>query len=323
MESEVQIISELSKIVEQAPNAENYINLAKAYYKLDEPDYENAIINYSLALKYKNCPKEAYYYRGIVYLRKKDNKNALKDLKTAAKLLPSIDTYFVLGNMYRLLEKYKQALKIYSKLIKFKSYMPAYKYRADCYYEICAYKKAIKDYSVAIEAYPQDEDLYNYRAFAYWQIKNKLKNVISDFTKILEINPKNLKAYTDRGYAYFQNKEYEKSIQDYKKFIELKETGAGDDSHDSFLDINFAYGYIGVNQEKLRQYDEAINNILKAVNQGEKFTMFNFSLAICYFAKKCFKLGILNYIKAIKYYFSDVILHKIDLFIYKFKRIFL
>ncbi len=326
-EQEEQIIQELSAKIEHEPNAENYINRANFYWTMPMTEYEKAIADYTSALSFENCPDSVYYNRGGVYFQNGDYDNALQDLNIAVKLLPTPKTYHGRGDTYRILKQYKQAIKDYSKAIELnKDFPSAYKFRAECYYELGNFSQAINDYNKAIETYTEDEDLYNSRAFSYWQFKDKLQNVILDFTKIIELNPKNLKAYTDRGYAYYQNKEYEKSISDFQKFIELEETNTGDNNHTSYLDVDFAYGRIGVNQMKLKNYDEAITNLEKCVYSNNKcashYDLFLKSLAYCYIFKKRNYIKTLHLlIKAIHYKTLDIISVYMFNFIYKIQNV--
>lgn len=324
-EKEEQIIRELSTKIELEPNAENYINRANYYWTMPLAEYEKAIADYTSALSFENCPKSAYYNRGGTYFQNGDYHNALKDLDIAVRLLPTPKTYHGRGDTYRMLKQYKQAIKDYSEAIKLQEDFPsAYKFRAECYYEIGNYLKAISDYSKALETYNENEDLYNDRAFSYWQFKDKLSNVISDFSKVIELNPKRLKAYTDRGHAYYQNKEYEKSIIDYQKFIELEETNTGDNNHKSYLDIDFAYGRIGVNLMKLKKYDEAITNLEKSLCNNKcarPYYLFLKSLAYCYIFKRNYIKALYLLIKSVYYGTLDILSVFMFNFIYKVKNV--
>ncbi len=62
------------------------IYLSRGKLQLEKKKYEEAISDFSLAIKYNASSGEAYYYRGACKDALKDSKGACADLKKAAAL---------------------------------------------------------------------------------------------------------------------------------------------------------------------------------------------------------------------------------------------
>mgnify|MGYP004460041309 FL=1 len=321
------LLEKLTNKIKLEPSAEVYIKRANVYFL--EQKYKDAILDFTSALSFEDCPNIVYYLRGGCFHKYGDNIKALEDLNVAVDLVNTPNVYYVRGDVYGSLKQYCKAINDYSQAIAMQKDFPsAYWKRGYCYCEMGKYSKAIEDYNKALETYSDNADLYNDRAFAYWQevnkffsSKNKLSNVIADFSKVIELNSKRQKAYTDRGHAYYQNKEYEKSNSDYETFINLKETNSGDKSYESYLSIAFAKGRIGVNQMKLKQFDNAIFNLEESIGNDQCASTFPFflsSLAFCYFAKRAYRKALTLYIKAISHKISQILCYPLYIILDKF-----
>jgi len=101
---------------------------------------------------YKNIPV-VYYNRGLIYSEKKEYDKAINEYGLAIKYKP---TYFAAynnrGNLYSNLGKYDEAISDFTEAINIKpGYIKAYHNRATAYFFKGDYDKAISDYSKAIE----------------------------------------------------------------------------------------------------------------------------------------------------------------------------
>lgn len=65
-------------------SAKDYLDFGKEYF--ESGDFENALFNYSKAIKIGANKKTAYYNRALTYKKLNENKSCLEDLKSAAAL---------------------------------------------------------------------------------------------------------------------------------------------------------------------------------------------------------------------------------------------
>ncbi len=194
------LLEELTNKIKQEPSAEVYIKRANVYFL--EQNYKDAILDFTSALSFEDCPNIVYYLRGGSFHKYGDNIKALEDLNIAVDLVNTPNVYYVRGDVYRTLRQYCKAINDYSQAIAMQRDFPsAYWKRGCCYYNIGKSSKAIEDYNKALEIYNDNADLYNDRAFAYWQevnrffsAPNKLSNVIADLSKVIELSPKKIKS---------------------------------------------------------------------------------------------------------------------------------
>jgi len=98
----------------------------------------------------------------------------------------------------------------------------AYYLRAKAYGKLEEWKKAIQDYSTVIELDPDNWEAYQGRGFAK-AIKEigDTQGAIADFTAAIKLNPDNAGLYYNRGLLKGMSTNFQASIDDYNKAIEL------------------------------------------------------------------------------------------------------
>jgi len=168
-------------------------NDAKAYLDrgnvhLDEGNYDEAIADYSQAIRLDPNYVAAYNDRGIAYKNIGDNDNAIADYNQAIRLNPN--------------------------------YAAAYNNRGLAYKNIGDNDNAIADYSQAIRLNPNYAAAYNNRGHAYFNIGDN-DNAIADYNQVIRLDPNYAKAYNNRGYAYFNIGDYDEAITNYNQAIRL------------------------------------------------------------------------------------------------------
>jgi tetratricopeptide (TPR) repeat protein len=171
------------------------------YYNLAIADYNNAI---------RRNPKASlvYYLLGRIYSSK---------------------AFWVYTSPREELENNKKAIDSLSKAIRQNnSYLAAYHWRAGSYATLKEYKKAINDYNKILEFDPESESIYYDRGRAYQELR-QFEDAVQSFTSAM--NAKNhdtgllpYNNYEARAEVYFRSGKYEKSLADYTKAIELRET---------------------------------------------------------------------------------------------------
>jgi tetratricopeptide (TPR) repeat protein len=151
-------------------------------------DYDNAINDFTKAIKLNSNDAAVYYNRGTAYYSKGEFDNAIKDFNKAIELNPN--------------------------------YVEAYNNRGIAYGKKGEFDTAIKDYTKAIELKPKDAEAYNNRGTTYDR-KGDYDNAIKDYNKAIELKPKDATAYYNRGNAYYSKGDEAEAEKNYKEFIKL------------------------------------------------------------------------------------------------------
>jgi len=149
---------------------------------------QNAINDYTKAIKIDPKNSEAYNNRGVVYTKSNQYENAIMD--------------------------HTKAVEIDSKNAV------AYNNRGVVYTKSNQYENAINDYTKAIKIDPKNSVAYNNRGVVYTK-SNQYENAIKDHTKAIELNPEDAEAYNNRGIAYYNIEQIDRSIKDFENSIRL------------------------------------------------------------------------------------------------------
>ena len=160
--------------------------------------------------------------RGLQYLEKGQYDQAITEFTKAIKLEPKLaEVYYNRGVAYGEKGQDNQAISDYTKAIELNpKFAWAYYNRGNAYEEKGHYDQAISDYTKAIELNPRDADVYNNRGLVYVE-KGQHDQAIADYTRAIELNPRDADVYNNRGYAYHHKGHYDQAIADYNKAIEL------------------------------------------------------------------------------------------------------
>ena len=180
--------------------------------------------------------------------------------------------------------------------------------RGRAYHEEGCIDEAISDYTQAIEldskyakcagVYIECAKVYTDRGYAYSK-KRDYDRAIRDYTQAIELDSKNVKAYHGRGLAYRYHKsmdkkqDLKKAIEDYTQAVNLgsKYTGLAR----VYADRGYAY-----NNRNIGMYDEAIDDLTKAICLGTNTAEVYNQRGNAYRRKGCFKQARSDYKKAIK-----------------------
>lgn len=204
-----------------------YDNVQQAYYSrghhyMSENKYEEAIEDYTDAIKYNPDYIEAYINRGNAFMEYKQYELALIDLSKAVEIdSKNINAYIHRGNVYLEMKKYQEAYDDFSKVITINpQYEEAYINRGNALKYLNKFDEALRDYQSAIDLHSKTTKAYFNRGTLYLKIKdyNKAQN---DLIKAIELNPNYEKAYNNLGSAYTKQKKYSEAIAVYSKLIEI------------------------------------------------------------------------------------------------------
>ncbi len=198
-----------------------------------EQDYQQAVTNFTQALKLNPQEVKAYVNLGNARYNLNDYEGALANYNQALKLNPQeVKAYVNRGNAYYMLadyssdpdKEYKQAIADFNTAINIdKNDAEAYIRRGIVRFEITKYinnslqeyQKSIADFTEAIKINSSKVDAYFQRGLVRYQLAQyssnyaaEYKQAIADFTEALKINPRMAKVYLKRGMAYYELAQY-------------------------------------------------------------------------------------------------------------------
>lgn len=125
----------------------------KGYARHEQNDYDNAIVDYSEAIKLNHNYTLAFYNRAFAFIGKKEYNKAIEDCDMVINLNPDYiaNAYVIKGTVLRAMKEYKQAIEYYDKAIDIDSnYANAYLNRGI----------AKKEYNVDLAGSRQDFDRF-------------------------------------------------------------------------------------------------------------------------------------------------------------------
>jgi len=163
-----------------------YRNRASAY--AERAANNEAIADYSAAIKINPKDASAYSGRGQAKLAKGDHKGAIADLSEAIGMQPEATGLYVIRGYAHLVKGNPDA--------------------------------AIVDYTIAIRLDPNNASAYNNRGLAYRK-KSDLKRAVEDYTGAIGLNPAYALAYNNRGYVFEAQGDKQSAAADFRKALSL------------------------------------------------------------------------------------------------------
>lgn len=218
-------------------------------------------------------------------------------------------------------EEYERSIELYTQLIRQSAYdHQSYYMRGRARYTLGEYYKAMGDMERAIELDEQYADYHNYRglikyalsdykeslvdfdrtialdstgyigylnyAFAAFQLE-AYDSAVTYLNKGIEFNPENGQLILNRGIIHYQLNQFQASLNDYKKVLELEYGDRGE-----------TVNRIGVAFYGLTQYDSAIVYFQEAVNLSPDNFQRQKNLGDAYYKVDDYDQAIATYLKA-------------------------
>jgi tetratricopeptide (TPR) repeat protein len=197
-----------------------YDNRGNAY--LEKQDYDNALADFSQAIKLDPNNTNGFDGRGLAYVAKNDYDRGIADFTKTIQLDPKFMwAYSNRGRAYRLKGDYDRAIADYGQAIQIDAkFIEAYNNRGYAYSLKGDYDRAIADYSQAIQLDPKYFTAYENRVAAY-EAKADYERAIADDTLIIQYYPKDNDAYFGRGRFNLFVGALAKSLADFNQANEL------------------------------------------------------------------------------------------------------
>jgi len=184
--------------------------------------YDEAIRDYTEAIRLNPQFANMYYNRGFAYYNKGEYDRAIADFNEAIRLNPQfVEAYYNRGLAYYNKGNYDRAIADYNEAIRFNPQLSeAYYNRGVAYYKKGNYDRAMADFNEAIRLNPQFALAYYNRGFAYDE-KGNYDRAIADYTEAIRLNPQFAPAYINRGNAYVMKGNYDRAIADYDSALQI------------------------------------------------------------------------------------------------------
>jgi len=180
------------KVSEKQLTASEYFE--RAYKAAEEQRYDDAIRDYTEAIRLNPQDAKAYNNRGSAYDDKRDYDAAIRDYTEAIRLNP-----------------------LYAK---------AYVGRAAAYINGKKdYDAAIRDANEAIRLNPQDANAYYNRGLAY-RNKGDYDAAIRDYNEAIRLNPQSASAYNNRAWICYLLRMYDQSLADSNRSLQIDSKSA-------------------------------------------------------------------------------------------------
>ena len=165
----------------------------------------------------------AYFDSGLAFLNKKQYDEAIGDFSEAIRVDPTYTlAYFNRGLAYDNKGNYDKAVSDYTEAIRLNpNDSSILSDRGDAYHSQNRLDEAVCDYTDAIRLNPNNANAYVNRGIAYSD-QGKLDAAISDFTDAIRLDPNNADAYKNRGSTYLRAGDNDKAYADFATVGRLK-----------------------------------------------------------------------------------------------------
>ena len=205
---------------------------------------------------------EAYYYKGLSFMRKGQPYDALANIKKAIELNPDDPRfydaagllYFATGRFDKAEEAYKKALELDPK------YSDARHNLGVLYNRLGRYDEAIEQFKIALadDTYRNRANTYNAMGWAYFK-KKEYDEAEKAFMETIRHDRMYLMAYDNLGKVYIAKGEYEKAVEVLETIKRLeRELGLKKGMPAARLDLGIAYLKLGKKEQAKLEFERAL-----------------------------------------------------------------
>ena len=256
-------LRDIEKQITSHPSSNAYVDLGRGY--LFAKDFDRAEKAFVRAIELNPRNYKAYTFLGKYYRQRGEYDRAAECFILANETNPSEDEYKVisyshLGDCYAFMARYKEAEDIYKKIIKTSSLQPdVYLRLGEVYLVQGRFKEAEEVFEKSIEVDPKGVWGYVRLIYCYRQENRQgdIEAVLKKAIATVPYTPQYQILLAELGYFLMEQGKFEDADNIFKKILELKSQGIGE----NFLDVRQAL---------------VLNNQRQGLrNQGNASTKFN------------------------------------------------
>lgn len=215
-------------VLKKFPEANPVAYFARANHYFGHEEYENAIADYSEAIKLSPKHFQAFTNRGKAYEELKQNDKAIADFNRALKANPEYtDALVHRANLYLTMPgQAENVLKDSRRILQqVPNHTTALNMLAGAYFQQQKYDLGLKEVNKALQINPKYAEALLNRAIIY-SVKNNHQAALKDYNSYLEIKTNDARAYLWRGIALQNLQKHEAAIVDFNKVIEMQPQNA-------------------------------------------------------------------------------------------------
>jgi tetratricopeptide (TPR) repeat protein len=230
------------------PDASDFIDRGDAFTRKGE--FDNAIKEYTEAIRLDASCRFAYVFRGNAWYEKKEYDRAIQDFGEALRLDPaSASIYCLRGAVWAIKNDLDRAIEDFDEAIRLDSAnADAFVSRGQAWLAKNNYDQAIQDYDHAIRLDPSkapiveekrriawsrkaevdrarsarsNDSIASFNSGRSWLAKKELDRALQEFNEAIRLNPAFGSAYGQRGIVWAQKRDYDRAIADYSEAIRL------------------------------------------------------------------------------------------------------
>ncbi|MEM8722384.1 MAG: tetratricopeptide repeat-containing serine protease family protein [Cyanobacteria bacterium P01_G01_bin.39] len=223
----------------------------QAYFSLR--DFDAAEQDFAAVLQRNSNNAISFVYRGNAYLGLGEQDKAIADFNEAIRIDPNLATaYSNRGLSYHYLEEYQRAITDFNEAIRIDSNLAtAYSNRGFSYNNLGEYSRALATLNQAIRIDPDLAIAWNNRGLSYRGFREYNK-AITDFDQAIRLDPDFAEAYNNRGGTYDDLGEYQRAINDYNEAIRLNPEYAS-----PYYNRGNTYDSLGENNKAINDFQQA------------------------------------------------------------------
>lgn len=219
-------IEKCNAAIQHAPGGYKYAYMFRGTLHAETLNYDQAIADFTRAIKIDHHASDAYADRARVLLLAGRPEKALTDLSRAIEIEPnSALAHFNRGIALEKLGEKEKAYDAYSQALKnAPGFAPAYVARASLALilvsRIGKYEWVLPDLDEAIRLDPGLACAYMIRGHI-WNSKSEFRKALDDFDKAIELDPNQIDSFCGRGLVWGALKEHQKAADDLSAVIRI------------------------------------------------------------------------------------------------------
>lgn len=215
--------------------------------------YEEALSDYTNAIRLAPIFAGAYSNRGLVYEVLKRYTEALADFTQSITLDPTyMKAHYNRGHVYEMLERYDDALVDYGTAIRIEpSNAGSWYNRGNIYLRLQRYEEALSDFTRTIELNPDDAHAFNNRGYSFGCVR-RYDEALADLNHAIAIDSTFTHAYFNRGITYVNIQRFDKALADFRQAIQLDAT-----NRDAYRNVGALLAKRGLLKEALPYFQKA------------------------------------------------------------------